>query len=235
MINIITNVFTLIVSPMLLMAMAMAIAMPSLVLAISSIIFYILFSSILGFLNAFQLLQLWLRLRGRKNGVDNRQKHTVKVSLALPNEDELIAFGIALSCAKWASDGVFLCTKGGSSFMRIGLERIKPCGPCGKFYKIVTSSFHPHWFKCYAECGIWNCSSQSRQRLMCLLHLVWPQLLVIGILTETFLALLMNWDKDAHGLRELNIAVVSTDKYPMDRGLEILDALLLDARFYTSK
>ena len=45
-----------------------------------------------------------------------------------------------------ASDGVFLCTKGGSSFMRIGLERIKPSGPCGKFYKIVTSSFHPHWF-----------------------------------------------------------------------------------------
>ena len=104
-----------------------------------------------------------------------------------------------------ASDGVFLCTKGGSSFMRIGLERIKLRGPCGQFYKIVTSSSHPHWFgttdlerdshlfvvyfpsiscdrvahrgwwllgwweacfylcrfKFYAECGIWNCSSQS--------------------------------------------------------------------------
>nr|POF10665.1 hypothetical protein CFP56_27223 [Quercus suber] len=28
-----------------------------------------------------------------------------------------------------ASDGVFLCAKGGSSFMRFGLQRIKPCGP----------------------------------------------------------------------------------------------------------
>ena len=32
-------------------------------------------------------------------------------------------------------------------------------------------------------------------------------------------------DKDAQGFRELNIAVVSTEKYPMDRKLEILDAL----------
>nr|XP_023909124.1 uncharacterized protein LOC112020797 [Quercus suber]POF26601.1 pseudouridine kinase [Quercus suber] len=105
------------------------------------------------------------------------------VTVASPNEDELIAMANALSCANvfppiergnkdlteslfqklkpaiWlllekgiriivvtlGSDGVFLCSKGGPSFMNSGLERLKPYGSCEQFYKIVTSSCPPHW------------------------------------------------------------------------------------------
>ncbi|GMY39631.1 pseudouridine kinase [Fagus crenata] len=106
------------------------------------------------------------------------------VTVASPNEDELIAMANALSGANvfppiergnnysteslfqklkpaiWlllekgirivvvtlGSDGVFLCSKGGSSFMRTCLDRVKPYGSCGQFYKIVTSSCPPHWY-----------------------------------------------------------------------------------------
>uniref|UniRef100_A0A2N9FR01 Carbohydrate kinase PfkB domain-containing protein n=1 Tax=Fagus sylvatica TaxID=28930 RepID=A0A2N9FR01_FAGSY len=106
------------------------------------------------------------------------------VTVASPNEDELIAMANALSGANvfppiergndylteslfqklkpaiWlllekgirivvvtlGSDGVFLCSKGGSSFLRTCLDRVKPYGSCGQFYKIVTSSCPPHWY-----------------------------------------------------------------------------------------
>ncbi|GMY05847.1 pseudouridine kinase [Fagus crenata] len=108
----------------------------------------------------------------------------LQVTVASPNEDELIAMANALSGANvfppiergndylteslfqklkpaiWlllekgirivvvtlGSDGVFLCSKGGSSFMRTCLDRVKPYGSCGQFYKIVTSSCPPHWY-----------------------------------------------------------------------------------------
>jgi hypothetical protein len=108
----------------------------------------------------------------------------LQVSIASPNEDELIAMANALSCANvftpiergnkysteslfqklkpaiWVllekgirivvvtlgSAGAFLCSSGGPSFMRTGLERIKPHGSSGQFYKIVTSSCPPHWY-----------------------------------------------------------------------------------------
>ncbi|KAK4562789.1 hypothetical protein RGQ29_005330 [Quercus rubra] len=95
------------------------------------------------------------------------------VTVASPNEDELIAMANALSCANvfppiergnkdsteslfqklkpaiWlllekgirivvvtlGSDGVFLCSKGGPSFMNTDLERLKPYGSCEQFYK----------------------------------------------------------------------------------------------------
>ncbi|GMY39629.1 pseudouridine kinase [Fagus crenata] len=182
------------------------------------------------------------------------------VTVASPNEDELIAMANALSGANvfppiergnnysteslfqklkpaiWlllekgirivvvtlGSDGVFLCSKGGSSFMRTCLDRVKPYGSCGQFYKIVTSSCPPHWYGATdlernphlfavhfpalpasvvrltgGDClvggmlasicaglnvmqsvavGIAQPKLLSRQRPMCLLHLVWTQL-----------------------------------------------------------
>jgi sugar/nucleoside kinase (ribokinase family) len=116
--------------------------------------------------------------------VSNLYGGFLQVTVASPNEDELIAMANALSGANvfppiergndylteslfqklkpaiWlllekgirivvvtlGSDGVFLCSKGGSSFMRTCLDRVKPYGSCGQFYKIVTSSCPPHWY-----------------------------------------------------------------------------------------
>ncbi|XP_030942213.1 putative F-box/kelch-repeat protein At4g39756 isoform X2 [Quercus lobata] len=41
--------------------------------------------------------------------------------------------------------------------------------------------------------------------------------------------------RDKEGFKDLNISVVATDKYPMDRSIDILDAQLLDHCSYTSK
>jgi hypothetical protein len=58
----------------------------------------------------------------------------------------LLEKGIRIVVVTLGSDGVFLCSKGGSSFLRTCLDRVKPYGSCGQFYKIVTSSCPPHWY-----------------------------------------------------------------------------------------
>ena len=57
----------------------------------------------------------------------------------------LLEKGIGIVVVTLGSDGVFLCSKGGPSFMNTGLERLKPYGSCEQFYKVVTSSCPPHW------------------------------------------------------------------------------------------
>nr|POE81087.1 pre-mrna-processing protein 40a [Quercus suber] len=44
-----------------------------------------------------------------------------------------------------------------------------------------------------------------------------------------------NMDPDQEGFKDLNISVVATHKYPMDRSIDILDAQLLDHCSYASK
>ncbi|KAK7827531.1 pre-mrna-processing protein 40a [Quercus suber] len=85
-----------------------------------------------------------------------------------------------------------------------------------KFCLLLQSSFIP------------NSNKRQRQREQ---YIEIPYLYCVIIVVSK----ISNMEPDQEGFKDLNISVVATHKYPMDRSIDILDAQLLDHCSYTSK
>ncbi|XP_065620145.1 uncharacterized protein LOC136063543 [Quercus suber] len=85
-----------------------------------------------------------------------------------------------------------------------------------KFCLLLQSSFIP------------NTNWRQREREQ---HIEIPYLYCVIIVVSK----ISNMDPGQEGFKDLNISVVATHKYPMDRSIDILDAQLLDRCSYTSK
>ncbi|GAV76787.1 PfkB domain-containing protein/PPR domain-containing protein/PPR_2 domain-containing protein, partial [Cephalotus follicularis] len=80
----------------------------------------------------------------RNDGRDNSSEFLFQ--MLKPAIWVLLEKGIKTVIVTLGSDGVFLCSKGGSSFKRSGLGQFKPTGFSRQLYEIMISSCPPNWF-----------------------------------------------------------------------------------------